>query len=86
MISQFTKGLNSCGGLWDMVKSQWEAFLPVMTSSQQQPLTKEMFKELFTVCYSQPESQLRAAEEETVGHWEQVLTLISSNNEEMRLW
>ncbi|KAM6962545.1 G2/M phase-specific E3 ubiquitin-protein ligase-like [Aplochiton taeniatus] len=31
MISQFTEGLNSCGGLWDLVRAHWEAFLPVMT-------------------------------------------------------
>lgn len=80
MISQFTEGLNSCGGLWDTVQSHWEAFLPVMTSAQQQPLTLEGFKQLFTVCYSCPGSQLRAAEEATAGHWETVLTLVSGKN------
>ncbi|XP_042272961.1 uncharacterized protein LOC121900595 [Thunnus maccoyii] len=77
MISQFTDGMNSCGGLWDTVQSHWEAFVPVMTSVQQQPLTLKEFKQLFTVCYSQPDSQLRAAEEATAGHWETVLTLVS---------
>lgn len=77
MISQFTEGLNSCGGLWDTILSHWKEFLPVMTSAQQQPLTLEEFKQLFTVCYSHPDSQLQAAEEATVGHWETVLTLIS---------
>lgn len=32
MISQFTEGLNSCGGLWEMAQSNWEDFVPVMTS------------------------------------------------------
>ncbi|XP_018526424.1 uncharacterized protein LOC108879587 [Lates calcarifer] len=78
MISQFTDGLNSCGGLWDMVQSHWEAFVPVMTSMQQEPLTLEEFKQLFTVCYSHQDSQLRAAEEATAKHWETVLTFISN--------
>ncbi|CAK6972814.1 uncharacterized protein LOC121900595 [Scomber scombrus] len=77
MISQFTEGMNSCGGLWDMVQSHSEVFVPVMTSTQQQPLTLEEFKQLFPVCYSHPDSQLRAAEEVTAGHWETVLTLVS---------
>ncbi|KAE8293922.1 hypothetical protein D5F01_LYC06863 [Larimichthys crocea] len=77
MISQFINGLNSCGELWDMVQSHWEVFVPVMTNTQQQPLTLEEFKQLFTVCYSRPDSQLRAAEEATVRHWETVLTLVS---------
>lgn len=77
MISQFTEGLNSCGGLWDTIQSHWEAFLPVMTSKQQQALTKEEFKQLFTVCYSHPESELRAAEEATLVHWETILKMIS---------
>ncbi|XP_071342480.1 uncharacterized protein [Trachinotus anak] len=77
MISQFTEGLNSCGGLWDMVQSHWEAFVPLMTSARQEPLTLEEFKQLFTVCYSHIDSQLRAAEEATAGHWETVLSFIS---------
>ncbi|XP_041862185.1 G2/M phase-specific E3 ubiquitin-protein ligase-like isoform X2 [Melanotaenia boesemani] len=77
MISQFIEGLNSCGALWDLVKSHWEMFLPVMTSTQQQPLTLKEFKQLFTVCYSHPNSELRAAEEATVINWETVLTLVS---------
>lgn len=78
MISQFTEGLNSCGGLWDTVKSHWEAFVPVMTSARQEPVTLEEFKQLFTVCYSQTDCELRAAEEATVAHWETVLTSVSS--------
>ncbi|XP_034566721.1 uncharacterized protein LOC117831916 [Notolabrus celidotus] len=82
MNSQFTEGLNSCGGLWDIIQSHWEVFAPVMTSVQQpqpqpQPLTLEQFKQLFSVCYSPPDSQLRAAEEATAAHWETALTLIS---------
>ena len=80
MISQFTEGLNSCGGLWETVQSNWEKFVPVMTSAQQRPLTLEEFKQLFTICYSRPDSQLRATEEATAGHWETVLTLVSGKN------
>ncbi|XP_031725580.1 uncharacterized protein LOC116395664 [Anarrhichthys ocellatus] len=77
MISQFTEGLNSCGGLWETVQSNWEEFVPVMTSAQQQPLTVEEFKQLFTICYSRPGSRLRLTEEATAGHWQNVLTLVS---------
>ncbi|XP_068581224.1 uncharacterized protein [Cebidichthys violaceus] len=77
MISQFTEGLNSCGGLWETVQSNWEEFVPVMTSAQQQPLTVEEFKRLFTVCYSRPDSRLRPTEEATAGHWQTVLALVS---------
>lgn len=80
MISQFTEGLNSCGGLWDTIQSHWEVFVPVMTSAQQRPLTLEEFKQLFTICYSRADSQLRAAEEATAGHWGTVLTLVSGKN------
>ncbi|XP_074524613.1 uncharacterized protein LOC141789177 [Halichoeres trimaculatus] len=77
MISQFTEGLNSCDGLWDIIRSHWKVFAPVMTSiQQQQPLTLEVFKELFSVCYSPLDSPLRAAEEATAAHWETALTLI----------
>ncbi|XP_039983743.1 uncharacterized protein LOC120790376 isoform X2 [Xiphias gladius] len=78
MISQFTEGLNSCGGLWDTVQSHWEVFVPVMTSARREPLTLEEFKQLFTVCYSHLDSELRAAEEATAGHWETVLTFVSN--------
>lgn len=74
MIFQFKEGLNSCGGLWDMVQSHWETFVPVMTITRQQTLTLEEFKELFTICYSQSDGSLRASEEATAGHWEGVLT------------
>lgn len=73
MIFQFRDGLNSCGGLWDVMESRWEMFVPVMTSVPQHPLTRPEFQQLFAVCYSQSEGRLRSAEEATVGHWETVL-------------
>lgn len=75
MISQFKDGLNSCGGLWDMIESHWEMFGPVMTSMQQD------FQQLFTVCYSQSEGPLRAAEEATVRHWEAALEKVRGKKE-----
>ncbi|XP_012706538.2 G2/M phase-specific E3 ubiquitin-protein ligase [Fundulus heteroclitus] len=77
MISQFIEGLNSCGGLWDLVKTHWETFLPVMTSKEQRAVSLEEFKQLFTFCFSDPDSGLRAAEEATAAHWETVLTMVS---------
>ena len=35
MISQFTEGVNSCGGLWDIMKAHAEAFLAVMTNTSE---------------------------------------------------
>lgn len=80
MISRFTEGMNSCGGLWDTVLSHWQAFVPVMTSAQQEPLTLEQFRQLFDVCYSRRDCRLRAAEEATVGHWETVLAFVGSKH------
>ncbi|MEQ2282844.1 hypothetical protein AMECASPLE_004956 [Ameca splendens] len=77
MISQFIEGLNSCGGLWDLVKSHWELFLPVMTRKEQRALSLEDFKQLFVFCFSNSDSELRAAEEATAAHWETVLTMVS---------
>lgn len=82
MISQFTEGLNSCGGLWDMVQSHWEIFAPVMTSAPQQPLSLEEFKQLFTISFSTSDAQLRADEEATAGHWETILTLVRDGKAE----
>ncbi|KAM4629236.1 G2/M phase-specific E3 ubiquitin-protein ligase-like [Polymixia lowei] len=79
MISQFTEGLDSCGGLWDTMRSHWEAFVPVMTSTQQEPLTLEEFTQLFSICYSRPDSKLRTAEETTVGHWKKVLSMVNDS-------
>ncbi|XP_047444104.1 uncharacterized protein LOC125009904 [Mugil cephalus] len=76
MISQFKEGLNSCGGLWDIIRSHWETFVPVITSTQQQLLTLEKFKRLFVVCFSRLDSQLRPAEEATAEHWGTVLSLV----------
>lgn len=80
MISQFKEGLNSCGGLWDIIKSHWQMFVPLMTNAEQQPLNLEEFKKLFTVCYAHPDSQLRAAEDTTAAHWETVLSLVGGEN------
>ncbi|XP_059197465.1 uncharacterized protein LOC131977994 [Centropristis striata] len=77
MISQFTEGLNSCGALWDTMRCHWEQFVPVMTSEQQQPLTLQHFKQLFSVCYSRADGGLRTAEETTAGHWDTVLSRVS---------
>lgn len=80
MIFQFKDGLNSCGGLWDMIESRWEMFSPVMTSIQQRPLSQREFQQLFTICYSQSEGPLRAAEEATVRHWEAALEKVRGEN------
>uniref|UniRef100_A0A3B3XMS8 HECT domain-containing protein n=1 Tax=Poecilia mexicana TaxID=48701 RepID=A0A3B3XMS8_9TELE len=80
MISQFLEGLNSCGRLWDLVNSHWEAFLPVMTSmtsTERRAPSLEEFRRLFTFCFSDPDSELRGAEETTAAQWETVLSMVS---------
>ncbi|CAJ1061017.1 uncharacterized protein LOC117831916 [Xyrichtys novacula] len=84
MVSQFTEGLNSCGGLWDIIRSHWDLFAPQMTRVQQ-PLTLEEFKQLISVCYSPPDSPLRAAEEDSAAHWDTALTLISESKADFSL-
>lgn len=81
MISQFTEGLNSCGGLWDTVQCHWEAFMPLMTSVERRPLTLENFRELFTIRFSSPDCGLRADEEATAEHWERVLAMVGGKNQ-----
>lgn len=81
MVSQFTQGLNSCGGLWDTMQSHCEAFESLMTSvPRKQPLPLEELRQLFRVCYSPAERQLQTAEEETAQLWETVLTSISGKS------
>ncbi|CAB1331933.1 unnamed protein product, partial [Coregonus sp. 'balchen'] len=77
MISQFTEGLNSCGGLWDIIKAHSAAFMSVMTRTEH-PLTLEQFKSLFEVSWSPLESTigLRQAEETTVTSWERFLIMV----------
>ncbi|XP_072294137.1 G2/M phase-specific E3 ubiquitin-protein ligase-like [Eucyclogobius newberryi] len=48
-IDQFTQGLNSCDGLWDVISAHMEAFAPVMTSVGSGPLALPSFRALFTV-------------------------------------
>lgn len=79
MISQFKEGLNSCGGLWDIIQSHWQMFVPLMTNAERQPLNLEEFQKLFTVIHH-PDSQLRAAEDATAAHWETVLSLVRGEN------
>ncbi|XP_055077045.1 uncharacterized protein LOC129456170 [Periophthalmus magnuspinnatus] len=75
-IEQFTQGLNSCDGLWDVMRSHREAFAPVMTSVGTRPLTLPNFTSLFTASFSSDCEELKE-EEETAAHWETALGLIS---------
>uniref|UniRef100_A0A8C6T1A2 HECT domain-containing protein n=1 Tax=Neogobius melanostomus TaxID=47308 RepID=A0A8C6T1A2_9GOBI len=81
MISQLTEGLNSCDGLWDVMRAHWEAFAPVMTAACSKPLTLVDFRELFTVSFSSDCEEERL-EQETVAHWESVLGRISDSDGE----
>lgn len=80
MIFQLKDGLNSCGGLWDVMESRWEMFAAVMSGVPQQPLTRPELQQLFSVCYSQSEGSLRTAEEATVQHWETALEELRGRN------
>lgn len=76
MILQFTEGLNSCGGLWDIIKGNSSAFLPVMTHTKW-PVSLESFRRMFQISWSPPESNQKVAEETTITCWEEVLTMVN---------
>ena len=75
MINQFTDGVNAFGELWDIVKANWIAFLPLFTNMQE-PLSKEAFKAIFVYSFSSRGSNHREAEEDTIYCWEMVLNMI----------
>ncbi|XDV31700.1 hypothetical protein PO909_002663 [Leuciscus waleckii] len=78
MINQFKDGMNSCGNLWKIVEKSWKVFLPVFTN-QQRGLTREDFRSLFTVCWSEAGSNLREKEEDTIFCWELFLNKIQAS-------
>ncbi|XP_077438875.1 G2/M phase-specific E3 ubiquitin-protein ligase-like [Vanacampus margaritifer] len=80
MIHQFTKGMNAFGKLWDIVKQNWIAFLPLFTNMHE-PLSKAAFKALLTYNYSSRGTNHRQAEEDTIYSWEMILNMIEDKNE-----
>ncbi|XP_019904491.2 uncharacterized protein LOC109616028 [Esox lucius] len=85
MISQFTEGLNSCGGMWDIMKANSAAFMPVMTRTEY-VLTLKQFRSLFEVLWSPLESTaLRQAEETTVTSWERFLIMVNEHHTSLSL-
>ncbi|XP_041844552.1 G2/M phase-specific E3 ubiquitin-protein ligase-like [Melanotaenia boesemani] len=83
MINQFTDGMNAFGKLWDLVRSNWIAFLPLFTNMQE-PLSKAAFKAIFTFSYSRRGSNHREAEEDTIYCWEMVLNMIEDKVTNLR--
>ncbi|XP_060921705.1 uncharacterized protein LOC132995645 [Labrus mixtus] len=75
MVHQFTEGMNTFGKLWDLVKGNWIAFLPLFTNMQE-PLSKAAFKAIFTYSYSSRGTNRREEEEDTIYCWELVLNMI----------
>ncbi|XP_073712730.1 G2/M phase-specific E3 ubiquitin-protein ligase-like [Misgurnus anguillicaudatus] len=75
MINQFKDGMNSCGNLWKVVERNWKVFLPVFTN-QQKPLSREDFRALFTISWSEEGSNLKDKEEDTIFCWELLLNKI----------
>ncbi|XP_016388028.1 uncharacterized protein LOC107723804 [Sinocyclocheilus rhinocerous] len=75
MIHQFTKGLNSYGQFWDMVRTHWVEFLPIFTNMHE-PLSRSTFRDLFQIHWSKSGTKKREAEEETIHYWELVLKMI----------
>ncbi|XP_057217759.1 G2/M phase-specific E3 ubiquitin-protein ligase-like [Triplophysa rosa] len=69
MIQQFTAGINSCGHLWEVVRSNSVAFLPLFTNTRGN-LKRNDVKDLFDIVWSTPGSNRRDLEEETVFQWE----------------
>ncbi|XP_035807701.2 G2/M phase-specific E3 ubiquitin-protein ligase-like [Amphiprion ocellaris] len=83
MIHQFTEGMNVFGKLWNLVKKNWIAFLPLFTNMQE-PLSKEAFKAILTYNYSSRGTNHRKAEEDTIYSWEMVLNMIEDKMTDMR--
>ncbi|KAL7380205.1 hypothetical protein ABVT39_013589 [Epinephelus coioides] len=83
MIKQFNDGISAYGKLWDLVKQNWIAFLPLFTKMYE-PMTKAAFKALFTYTYSDRGANRREAEEDTIFSWEMVLNQIEDKVTELR--
>lgn len=77
MISPFIDGLNACGNLWEMVKSNMLAFQSLFTNMRR-PMTRTLFKSLFAIEWSGQGSNKREAEEETVYAWKLFLNMVTS--------
>lgn len=75
MIHQFTRGLNTYGQFWDMVRTHWVEFLPIFTNMNE-PLSRSTFTALFQIHWSKAGTKKRAAEEDTLHYWELVLQMI----------
>lgn len=75
MINQFTEGLNSCGNLWDLVKTNWIDFLPIFTKTSER-LSQSSFRGLFEINWSVQGTRKREGEEKTIYYWELVLKMI----------
>ncbi|XP_048035991.1 G2/M phase-specific E3 ubiquitin-protein ligase-like [Megalobrama amblycephala] len=75
MILQFKAGINSCGSLWQTVENNWMAFKPLFTNTQK-PLTRNEFKDLLVVNWSDEGSNHRQIEEDTIFAWECLLNSI----------
>ncbi|KAJ8364736.1 hypothetical protein SKAU_G00135670 [Synaphobranchus kaupii] len=82
MILQFTDGINTFGKLWDLVKENWIAFLPLFTNMQE-GMTKAVFKAIFSYNYSPQGTNHREAEEETIYSWELVLNMIEDKESDL---
>ena len=67
--------MNAFVKLWDLVKENWIALLPLFTNMQE-PLSKAAFKAIFSYNYSNRGSNHREAEEDTIFSWERLLNMI----------
>ncbi|MEQ2168770.1 hypothetical protein GOODEAATRI_018174 [Goodea atripinnis] len=75
MIEQFIDGFNSCGFLWETVKTSWRTFQKLFTKGDE-ALTRAEFKALYDVNWSDQGSNRRDAEEETMFSFESILNTI----------
>ncbi|KAF5907322.1 G2/M phase-specific E3 ubiquitin-protein ligase-like, partial [Clarias magur] len=75
MISQFTEGLNSCGNLWDLIKTNWIDFLPFFAKTSEW-ISRSSFRALFKISWSPEGTKRREEEEKTIYSWELVLKMI----------
>ncbi|XP_052819680.1 G2/M phase-specific E3 ubiquitin-protein ligase-like [Mya arenaria] len=77
--TEFTRGLNDVGHLWEVVTRHRELFKPIFCHKPT-GLTKDVVYGLCKIEFSEPGSNARKMEDETIYSWEVVLQDIQDEN------
>ena len=63
--TEFTRGLNSLGGLWDVIESASDVMMPLLVNKAK-PLDVDTVRKMTMVEYSEEKSNNRVAEADTM--------------------